>query len=392
MAKQERNTKSTTDHSSFSQFENSCTGKQPCTCYYPDHPNVTIFELGTDATTQHASGINGTGPGNCIDLQELGYTLMGFYMVRFNSKRVKTIYCEFNETKQHKTKKSKRIERALKQQTKKLSKPNKLRFCGGVGHAPCTFYYSDNPDAPINSQKLNDSTTNNNYQREPKSCEDLGKIGYFLKGFYTVRLNVIKVKIVYCEFEKRIFKNGKTNLKKIRPTIDKNATEKLSKIPKFCQGIGSQPCSCYFSNSQNILQYDLSSDEITRNAAKPENCNDLNQLGHLLDGFYMVRYSKKVMKIVFCKFDGKNKDHKPKIRQPKKSKRIDKMKEWLQVTAFFLTTSNTVIEEEQSTTEVTLTNTQTSSSTTQTFSTITQTSSRTMKPAPIVERPGKRVD
>ena len=58
------------------------------------------------------------------------------------------------------------------------------------------------------------------------------------------------------------------------------------------------------------------------------------------------------------------------------------MKEWLQVTAFLQTTSNTVIEEEQSTTEVTLTNTQTSSSSTQTVST-------TMKLAPKVERPGK---
>jgi len=79
-----------------SQFDQDCRGYQPCTCYYPDHPNVTIFELGTDQTTINATAINGTGPGNCEDLKQLGYSLEGFHMVRFNSKTVKIIYCTFN--------------------------------------------------------------------------------------------------------------------------------------------------------------------------------------------------------------------------------------------------------------------------------------------------------
>ena len=127
-------------------------GGQPCTCYYPDHPNVTIFELGTDLATQKASSINGTGPGNCEDLQKLYHNLKGFYMVRFNSERVKTIYCEFDDINQNKYNKPKKTKRSSKDTTKKTPKQKKLRFCGGVGHAPCTFYYSDNPDAQLTTK------------------------------------------------------------------------------------------------------------------------------------------------------------------------------------------------------------------------------------------------
>ena len=35
--------------------------------------------------------MNGTGPETCKDLIDLGYTLVGFYMVRFNSNRIKII-------------------------------------------------------------------------------------------------------------------------------------------------------------------------------------------------------------------------------------------------------------------------------------------------------------
>ena len=142
------NDNSATDLSISSQFENSCTEIQPCSCYYPDHPNVTIFEMSTDAETQNASGKNATGPENCGDLQNLGYRLMGFYMVRFNSKRTKTIYCEFNQTiKQNKNNKQQTIRRAVKEITRKTKTSKKIQFCGGVFHAPCSFYYSDNPDA-----------------------------------------------------------------------------------------------------------------------------------------------------------------------------------------------------------------------------------------------------
>ncbi len=49
-----------------------------------------------------------------------------------------------------------------------------LRLRGGVGHKPCTFYYSDHPDAPLD---------NNNSRVGPKSCDDIDEIGYFLKTF-----------------------------------------------------------------------------------------------------------------------------------------------------------------------------------------------------------------
>ncbi len=58
-------------------------GAQPCTCYYPDHPNVTLFEIDTSEITINATRVNGTGPENCEDLQSIGHSLAGFYLVRF---------------------------------------------------------------------------------------------------------------------------------------------------------------------------------------------------------------------------------------------------------------------------------------------------------------------
>ena len=45
------------------QFEQLCRGfgRQPCTCYHPDHPDVTIFELSSDNITANASRINAFG-------------------------------------------------------------------------------------------------------------------------------------------------------------------------------------------------------------------------------------------------------------------------------------------------------------------------------------------
>lgn len=83
-----------------SQFGQLCGGfgKKLCTCYYPDHSDVTIFELRSDEITTNAFyKINGTGPSNCTDLQNIGHSLKGFYAVRFNGKRINSIYCDFNE-------------------------------------------------------------------------------------------------------------------------------------------------------------------------------------------------------------------------------------------------------------------------------------------------------
>ena len=57
-------------------------GTQPCTCYYPDHTNVMIFELDTDEVTKNASNLNGAGPATCEDLQYMDHKLPGFYMVQ----------------------------------------------------------------------------------------------------------------------------------------------------------------------------------------------------------------------------------------------------------------------------------------------------------------------
>ena len=48
-------------------------GAQPCTCYYPDHPNVTLFQLDTDEIPKNATSVNGTGPKNCEDLLFMRY-------------------------------------------------------------------------------------------------------------------------------------------------------------------------------------------------------------------------------------------------------------------------------------------------------------------------------
>lgn len=93
----------TSANSSFeSQFEEFCrgVGSQPCTCYYPDHGDVTLFELSSDDVTKNATErANGTGPASCEDLRKIGHSLNGFYTIRFNLKRVKAIFCVFNNNK-----------------------------------------------------------------------------------------------------------------------------------------------------------------------------------------------------------------------------------------------------------------------------------------------------
>ena len=72
------------------QFGEFCHESLTCTCYYPDNTDVIQFEM--DEIAENATKQNGLGPTTCQDLESVGYTLNGFYLVRFNSsKRVKTV-------------------------------------------------------------------------------------------------------------------------------------------------------------------------------------------------------------------------------------------------------------------------------------------------------------
>jgi len=283
-----------------SQFERYCSGagSQPCTCYYPDFPNITQFELSIDDATKNASGINGTGPGTCNDLRAIGHSLTGFYLVRFNSKRPKAIICDFSETNK---KSVKTLKTYPKEDGKSISYTKTIRMCGAVRNQPCSFYYSDYPDAP--QFKGNDTSIEN--ITGPTNCEDLKLIGHRLNGFYLVRINALKVKITYCDFNKAIEKsNSSINHQKFKSSHE----EISSKRPKLCYGVGSQPCSCYYSNFPKILQFELSNDEITKNTNGMKSCEDLESSGYTLKGFYMVRYNASRMRTIFCDF------YKPKIK------------------------------------------------------------------------------
>ena len=53
--------------------------------------------MGNDNITRNAMGENGTGPATCDELERIGYTLDGFYMLRSNAKTIKITYCKFDE-------------------------------------------------------------------------------------------------------------------------------------------------------------------------------------------------------------------------------------------------------------------------------------------------------
>ena len=290
-----RNIREISNHSSKpfnyeEQFEILCrdAGSQPCTCYYPDHPNITQFEFSSDEITNNASKINGTGPNNCEDLKSFGHVLNGFYMVHFNPKRVRIIYCGFNHTTKLISNNFKRMQNSLQIDSIKSSS-KVIRFCGGVGNQPCTFFYSDQPDSPHIEPRSNKTNTSNDDGSIPTSCEDLKIIGYELKGFYLVRFNGIKVKIVYCDFSP-ITNENISKQRNIRAAVNQNKTVR-SKVSRFCDEVGSQPCSCYYSNQPNILQLELSSDPVTRTASSengtgPANCEDLQHIGSSNPPFY----------------------------------------------------------------------------------------------------------
>ena len=112
----------------------------------------------------------------------------------------------------------------------------------------------------------------------------------------------MKLKTLYCDF-----RHEKNEITEREWTLEKKNVSSPSKaVYKFCNGLGSQPCSCYFTNVKDILQFELSSDEATRNASKehgkgPGSCQDLEKLGYRLNGFYLVRFKEGIIKTIFCK-------------------------------------------------------------------------------------------
>ena len=202
-----------------------------------------------------------------------------------------------------------------------------ISFCNGLGNQTCTFLYPDYPDIPLLHLKIN-KTSNNNTSCEncilgPTSCGDLKIIGHQLRGFYMIRLNANKVKVVYCDFnEIQMIENGERNLRSKRSTSKMNGTTPSKNTLTVCKGVGSQPCSCYFSNFRDILQFEMSDDEITRSAMQgngtgPETCEELKEIGYKLDGFYMLRFNSTLIKTAFCKLH----ETKEKIKKKKKKRK-----------------------------------------------------------------------
>jgi len=154
-----------------------------------------------------------------------------------------------------------------------------------------------------------------NYVRGPTNCGDLNAIGYYLNGFYWVSLNAKKVKLIYCDFidnKRKDHKNvGHTKLdSQNNNSVTKNTS---SKFLPHCHAIGSQPCSCFYSNFTNDLQFELSNDELTRkamslNGTGPDSCDALKNIGYTLDGFYMVRFKANIVKSIYCMFNYTEKD------------------------------------------------------------------------------------
>lgn len=280
----------------------------PCTCYYPDYPNGTQFELDTDEITNNASSIDGTGPENCEDLRSNGYNLAGFYIVRFKPKRVKAVYCGFNQTSGNFNQK---IAKSSLKQNMDAKISQILQFCSnGSGSQPCTFLYPDYPDMPLVNVKKNKTTntsitSQDNYALGPTSCDDLKLIGHKFAGFYLLRRNALKVKIVFCDFHQNI-ENIQQMRRKRRAILKKNETVLPKNSLGVCKSVGSQPCSCYLSNFTETLQFELSNDEITRNAVHnngPSTCEELHQMGHNLDGFYFLRFNIRTIRTAFCKLN-----------------------------------------------------------------------------------------
>jgi len=237
--------------------------------------------------------------------------MAGFYLVLSKPMRVKSLYCGFNQTSS--------IENFINNQraiTKISSSQITIQFCNGSGISPqpCNFLYPDYPDiippvAAFNQmfKKNNKTSAENNYLTGPSNCDDLQLIGHKLQGFYMILRNALKVKIIYCDFSTEN-ENDETRTKQRH-----YQGENVNNSSRVCKGIGSQPCSCYYSKIfPETLQLELSDDEITRkamheNGTGPSTCDELQQIGHNLNGFYFLRLNSKTIKTSYCKLNGTNK-------------------------------------------------------------------------------------
>ena len=302
-----RSPTSTVKKISAPQFKQMCGdfGIQPCTCYYPDHQDVVRFELNTDEITKNASYLNGTGPSSCKDLQSIGHNLAGFYMVRFKPNRTEAIHCNFNnQTLQNSNIRVESTTEYSSKRNEEGSSPSEMiQFCkGSLKGQPCTFLYPDYPDIPLFTDVRNSKPT-----VEPACCNDLKLIGHKLNGFYIIRLNPKKAKIVFCDFHLEIASEG-VKMRRKRSAAQKKISEESINIKPICSNVGSRPCSCYYSKSFNGLQFEMGNDDTTRNAmgengTGPATCDELERIGYTLDGFYMLRFNAKTIKISYCKFD-----------------------------------------------------------------------------------------
>ena len=235
-------------------------------------------------------------------------------MVRFKANRAEAIHCNFNQTVTYSSSNAELTAKYSLNQSDEGAPSEIIQFCNGTGRHPCLFLYPDYPDIPLFNSKTNKTFTENNGSCEncllgPTSCSDLQLIGHKLEGFYMVRLNAKKVRIVYCDFNLAVA-NGDEKLRTKRYARKKiRSASNNTKVKPICNSVGSRPCSCYFSKSPVLtpaLQFEMGNDKITRNAMDengtgPATCDDLQQIGYTLDGFYMLRLNFKAMKIVYCK-------------------------------------------------------------------------------------------
>ena len=120
-----------------------------------------------------------------------------------------------------------------------------------------------------------------------------------------------KVKLIYCDFNeiegkyKNNFETKKSTLKNNTSTTENTSSTTIS---THCNSVGSQPCSCFYSNVPNMLQFELSNDESTteamsENGPGPKSCEELKNIGYTLDGFHIVLFKTNIVKAVYCKFD-----------------------------------------------------------------------------------------
>jgi len=142
--------------------------------------------------------------------------------------------------------------------------------------------------------------------RRPTNCEDLYAMGHSFKGFYWVAVTIKKVKLVYCDFNEIKGKEKKNAV--ATQNINQATTNISARSLPYCNVVGSQPCSCHYSKFSDIMQFELSNDEVTRSASSengtgPQSCEELETIGYTFNGFYMVRFKSSIIKTVYCKFN-----------------------------------------------------------------------------------------